>query len=103
VTAREVYRFGAFTLDVGDRRLSAGSDVIRLPPKTFDILATLVQHPGRLLTKHELLARVWPETFVEDRILTVHVAALRKAWVTRCGPDRLSKRCRDPGIASLPP
>jgi DNA-binding winged helix-turn-helix (wHTH) protein len=78
VTAREVYRFGAFTLDIGERRLSAASDV-RLSPKTFDVLAALVQHRGRLVTKHELLARVWPETFVEEGILTVHVAALRKA------------------------
>jgi DNA-binding winged helix-turn-helix (wHTH) protein len=79
VTAREVYRFGPFTLDVGERRLSAGSTVIRLSPKTFGVLATLVEQPDRLVTKHELLARVWPETFVDEGILTVHVAALRKA------------------------
>jgi tetratricopeptide (TPR) repeat protein len=63
--------------------------VIRLPPKTFDVLATLVQHPGRLLTKHELLARVWPETFVDEGILTVHVAALRKALGDETRPRSL--------------
>src|SRR5512138_312462 len=68
--ARDVYRFGAFTLDLGERRLSAGSDAIRLSPKAFDVLAALVQHCGRLLTKNELLARVWPESFVDDGILT---------------------------------
>jgi DNA-binding winged helix-turn-helix (wHTH) protein len=75
----DVYRFGAFTLALGDRRLSAHTDTVRLPPKTFDVLAILVQHPGRIITKDELLARVWPEVFVEEGILTVHVAALRKA------------------------
>jgi len=79
MNARNVYRFGSFTLDLGERRLSAGSDTIRLSPKAFDVLATFVQHQGRLLTKDELLARVWPESFVEDGILTVHVSALRRA------------------------
>ena len=69
--ARDVYRFGAFTLDVNERRLSAGSDTIRLSPKAFDVLAAFVQHHGRLLTKDALLARIWPESFVEDGILTV--------------------------------
>lgn len=78
MTAREVYRFGAFILDVGERRLAAGSEVIRLPPKAFDVLVTLVRRPSHLLTKHELLAQVWGETFVDEGILTVHVSALRK-------------------------
>lgn len=84
--AGEVYRFGSFTLDLGERRLSAGSDTIRLSPKAFDVLTAFVQHHGRLLTKDELLARVWPESFVEDGILTVHVSALRKALGDKTRP-----------------
>jgi DNA-binding winged helix-turn-helix (wHTH) protein len=57
----------------------AGADAVRLGPKAFDVLATLVQQPGRLVTKNELLARVWPESFVEEGILTVHMSTLRKA------------------------
>jgi DNA-binding winged helix-turn-helix (wHTH) protein len=75
---RDVYRFGAFTLALGDRRLSADTDTVHLSPKAFELLAVLVQHAGRLMTKDELLARVWPEVFVEEGILNVHVAALRK-------------------------
>ena len=75
----DVYRFGAFTLAVGERRLSCDTETVRLPPKAFDLLAVLVQQPGHLITKDELLARVWPEVFVEEGILTVHVATLRKA------------------------
>jgi DNA-binding winged helix-turn-helix (wHTH) protein len=74
----ELYRFGRFTLTLRERRLSAGTTTIRLMPKAFDLLAALLQHPGRLMTKDELLTRVWPETFVEEGILTVHVSTLRK-------------------------
>lgn len=75
----ERFLFGAFTLDVGNRRLSRGPDFVRLSPKAFDVLVALVREPGRLVTKGELLARVWPQSFVEEGILTVHVSALRKA------------------------
>ncbi len=76
---REVYQFGEFTLAVDERRLSRGEAPVHLPPKAHDLLVMLVQQPGRLLTKDELLARIWPDTFVEEGILTVHVSALRKA------------------------
>ena len=80
VLGREVFRFGDFTLDVGERRLLQGSEIVRLPPKSFDVLVALVHHQGRLVTKRDLLARVWADTFVEEGILTVHVSALRKAF-----------------------
>jgi DNA-binding winged helix-turn-helix (wHTH) protein len=43
------------------------------------VLAELVRQEGRLVTKDELLSRVWPQAFVEEGILTVHISALRKA------------------------
>lgn len=76
---REVFHFGEFTLDVQERRLQRGADVVRLAPKAFDVLVALLRHPGRLVSKDELLARVWPNSFVEEGILTVHVSALRRA------------------------
>jgi len=75
----EVFRFGDFTLDVGERRLLRDNESVRLSPKAHDVLVTLVREHGRLVTKDELLARVWPESFVEEGILTVHISALRKA------------------------
>ena len=79
MATREVYQFGEFTLAVDERRLSRGEVPVHLPPKAHDLLVMLVQQPGRLLTKDELLARIWPDAFVEEGILTVHVSALRKA------------------------
>ena len=76
---REIFRFGEFTLDVAEHRLLRGTEAVRLSPKAQDVLVELVRQEGRLVTKDELLKRVWPEAFVEEGILTVHISALRKA------------------------
>ena len=72
-------RFGDYTLDVTERLLLRRGSPLTLPPKTFDLLAVLVSCPGRLLTKDELLKRVWPDSFVEESNLAYHVFALRRA------------------------
>ena len=78
MSGHERYRFGGFTLDAGERQLTKGGEQMTLPPKAFDVLLTLVRHAGRLVTKRELLQAVWPDSFVEEGILAVHVSALRK-------------------------
>ena len=75
----KLYRFGDFALDTSDRCLTHGAYPVHLAPKTYDVLVALVGRAGRLVTKHELLDGVWPGVFVDESILTVHVAALRKA------------------------
>ena len=79
MASREVFHFDEFTLEVQERRLLRGAEVVRLSPKAYDMLVALVQQRGRLVTKDELLKRLWPESFVEEGGLTVHVSALRKA------------------------
>ena len=79
MTGRELYGFGEFTLDVPERRLTRAGRPIRLAPKALELLVALVRRAGRLITKQELLDIVWPDTFVEEGILAVHVSALRKA------------------------
>ena len=76
--SRERYRFGTFRIDAGERQLMNGEERLTLAPKTFDVLLALVRHAGRLLTKRELLEQVWPDSFVEEGILAVHVSTLRK-------------------------
>jgi DNA-binding winged helix-turn-helix (wHTH) protein/Tfp pilus assembly protein PilF len=78
IAKREQYRFGEFTLDVTERRLSRNGTPIRVGPKTYDVLVALVRQAGRLVTKSELLEQVWPGAFVEEGILTVHTSSLRK-------------------------
>jgi DNA-binding winged helix-turn-helix (wHTH) protein len=79
MASRGVFHFDEFALDVGERRLRRGTETVRLSPKAYDVLAVLVRQSGRLVTKDELLAHVWPESFVGEGILNVHVAALQGA------------------------
>ena len=79
MAGNETFHFDDFTLDVRERRLLRGKEVVRLSPKAYDVLVALVQQRGRLITKDELLKRLWPESFVEEGSLNVHVSALRKA------------------------
>ena len=77
------YRFASFCLDPGQRTLLQSDAPIAITPKVFDLLLVLVENAGRLVTKQELLARVWPDTFVEEANLSVHVSVLRKFSGTR--------------------
>jgi DNA-binding winged helix-turn-helix (wHTH) protein len=79
MSIRELYEFGEFTLDASERRLSHGGQPIALAPKAHDLLVALVRNAGRLVTKRELLDLVWPDSYVDEGILAVHVSALRKA------------------------
>jgi DNA-binding winged helix-turn-helix (wHTH) protein/tetratricopeptide (TPR) repeat protein len=76
---RGAYRFGPFQLDIRERRLSRGTEVIPLRLKVFDTLRVLVENAGRLVTKQELLDAIWPETAVEENNLNHNVSVLRKA------------------------
>ena len=76
---RGAYRFGPFHLDVRERRLVRGSEVIPLRLKVFDTLCVLVENAGRLVTKQELLDAVWPDAVIEENNLNHNVSVLRKA------------------------
>src|SRR6185295_15702988 len=65
----ERYRFGSFELEPDKRRLLKDGATISLRPRAFDLLAVLVDHAGHLVTKDDLLDRVWPKTVVEEAAL----------------------------------
>jgi predicted ATPase len=75
---REHYWFGPFELRPDQRRLLKNGTTISLRPRAFDLLAALVGRAGHLVTKDELLDRVWPQMVVEEAALHVQVSALRK-------------------------
>lgn len=77
VETRE-YRFGEFELDPARRRLSRNGEELALNPKAFDMLVELIRSSGTVVSKDELLERVWPDQIVEENNLSVHVSALRK-------------------------
>jgi len=72
------FRFGRFLLIPSERLLLLDGKALALTGKAFDLLVTLVRHPGHLLTKDELLRTVWPGVVVEEVNLSVNVSALRK-------------------------
>lgn len=74
-----LFSFGDFRIDRDHRLLLRKGAPVALKPKTFDLLLALVENRGQLLTKNDLLDKVWENQFVEENNLTVHVAALRKA------------------------
>ena len=74
----ERYRFGPFDLVPDKRQLLKDGATISLRPRAFDLLAALVDRAGHLVTKVELLERVWPKVVVEEAALHVQVSTLRK-------------------------
>src|SRR6185503_13712717 len=72
------YTFGAFRLDVTERLLFHENNLVSLTPKAFDTLLALVQHNRHVLTTEELMAQVWPDSFVEGNNLAQNISTLRK-------------------------
>ena len=82
--AQGAVEFGRFRLLPHRRELRADGVAVELGNRAFDILMVLTEARGALVTKDELLARVWPDTAVEENNLVVQISALRKAL----GEDR---------------
>jgi DNA-binding response OmpR family regulator len=72
-------RHGALLIDAGRREVKVGEEEIQLAPKEFDLLWELLDHRGLVLTRDQLLERVWGYTFAGDtRTVDVHVRQLRR-------------------------
>ena len=76
--------FGRFRLLPHRRELRADGVAVELGSRAFDILMVLTEARGALVTKDEILSRVWPDTVVEENNLVVQISTLRKAL----GEDR---------------
>ena len=77
--AHRAFEFADFTLDVTRGCLRAGDRVIELRPKSFALLAYLVEHAGRLVSKDELIGAVWSDVVVSDESLAKCVSEVRGA------------------------
>jgi predicted ATPase/DNA-binding winged helix-turn-helix (wHTH) protein len=71
--------FGPFRLLTAQRIVLEGDKPVRLGSRAFDILVALVERAGEAVGKQELMARAWPQTFVEESNLKMQVSALRRA------------------------
>ena len=77
-TTREI-SFGPFRLLPAQFLLLEGDEAMPLGSRAMHILMVLLERPGELVTRQELMARVWPNVFVEPANLSVHISALRRA------------------------
>src|SRR5436309_10996851 len=77
--ARRQYCFADFTLDLEDGFLKRGGEEVTLRPKAFEVLAYLVEHHGRLVTKTALTEAVWPDAAITDNSLAQCLFEIRRA------------------------
>jgi len=71
--------FGPFRLLPKQRLLMQADKPVHLGSRAFDVLIALLERPGELVSKEELMAKVWPNTFVGPANLAMHISALRRA------------------------
>jgi DNA-binding winged helix-turn-helix (wHTH) protein len=82
-----LYRFGACTFDPARCELRRAGAVVPLEPKGFAVLRYLLDHRDRVVSRDELLAQCWPDTFVSDAALTRCLGKIRQALgQSRTGP-----------------
>lgn len=80
--------FGPFRLDPSERRLWRGKREVALQPRPWAVLHYLVEHPGQVVSKEELLKEVWAGTYVTTTALKVSVRAIRVALGEDTGTPR---------------
>src|SRR5829696_5910666 len=93
----EIYEFGRFRLDAGHLMLYRDSEPVALAPKIVETLVALVERRGDVVSKQELMERLWPEAFVEESNLTQNIYLLRKVLAEGSGGRELIETFRRRG------
>ncbi|RNF36085.1 phosphate regulon transcriptional regulator PhoB [Paracoccus methylarcula] len=98
-TMGERLSFGDIILDAAEHRVFRAGQPLHLGPTEFRLLSTLMEKPGRVWTREQLLDRVWGrDIYVDTRTIDVHVGRLRKALMTN-GGDNPVRTVRGTGYA----
>ena len=97
------YEYGPFLLDPAEHRLTRDGAPVPLTPRAFELLLFLVQNPGRLLTKDQIMQTVWPGSYVEEANLTVSISVLRKALGEKEGVQRYIETVPKKGYRFIAP
>ena len=74
-----IYAFGEYELDTQLYELRRAGASLPLEPKVFDLLADLIQHRDRIVSKHELLEHLWPSQFISEATFDHCIMAARRA------------------------
>ncbi|WBU53630.1 phosphate regulon transcriptional regulator PhoB [Paracoccus sp. SCSIO 75233] len=87
-TMGERLSYGDIILDAGEHRVFRAGQALHLGPTEFRLLSTLMEKPGRVWTREQLLDRVWGrDIYVDTRTIDVHVGRLRKALMANGGDN----------------
>ncbi|MFD1796514.1 phosphate regulon transcriptional regulatory protein PhoB [Paracoccus aurantiacus] len=98
-TMGERLSFSDIILDAGEHRVFRAGQALHLGPTEFRLLSTLMEKPGRVWTREQLLDRVWGrDIYVDTRTIDVHVGRLRKALMQN-GGDNPVRTVRGTGYA----
>jgi len=92
--------FGAFQLFPAERMLRRGDHVVRLGGRAFDILATLADRPGELVSSRELMDKVWPDVFVGEASLRLPYRPIAQKRSTAAPTVVAMCQCARPGSVS---
>jgi DNA-binding winged helix-turn-helix (wHTH) protein len=80
-----VFHFGQFRVDTLARTLRREEEIVTLSRRAFDVLLYLVQNPGKVVSRDELLKNVWPDAFVDENSLAQSISVLRRALEEKPG------------------
>lgn len=75
---QHLYEFGPFRVNVTERILFKGDEILPIRAKVFDMLLVLIENNGHLVEKEFLMRTLWPDTFVEESSLVQSISVLRK-------------------------
>src|ERR1700677_1837535 len=82
-----IFRFGEFKIDALARTLRRKEEIVTLNRRAFDVLLYLVQNPGKVVSRDELLKNVWAESFVDENSLAQSISVLRRALEEKPGDN----------------
>ena len=91
------YTLGDYTLDTQRYELCRAGIPLQLQPKVFDLLAYLIQHRDRVVTRQDLFDALWPEQFVSEDALEWTIAEARRAVGDSGRAQRVIKTIRGRG------
>jgi DNA-binding winged helix-turn-helix (wHTH) protein/tetratricopeptide (TPR) repeat protein len=77
--ANRLYEFGPYRIDPVRNLLFRGSEPVPLTAKAFETLLVLIEHGDEVVSKDELMRKLWPDTIVEEANLAQHISMVRKA------------------------
>lgn len=98
-SASNILTYGGLVMDLGAHRVTRDGRAIHLGPTEFRLLRFLIEHPGRVYTREQLLDAVWGrDIYVEARTVDVHIRRLRKA-INAPGQHDLIRTVRSAGYA----